>query len=343
MPKISVIVPIYNVEKYLRRCVDSILNQTFSDFELILVDDGSPDNCGKICDEYAVKDRRIVVIHQKNGGLSTARNAGIDWAFVNSNSQYLSFIDSDDWVHPDFLEFLYRAILKHNVQISVCNVEKTDKEAVCWQKVGHNSEKKDALQFYMGKNVWATVAWNKLYAKNVFKKYRYPVGRVHEDEFLTYKLLYDVKEIAWIEEPLYEYYSRSDSIMGTVTLKRLLDKEKAITEQFNFWKSHHEMTAWQKAAKVLACCYYWNIQSFSTLPNKNKTYNKKLNKKLRFLLLIHGRKAKIFSSETAYIYEFAFPRFMQYYWLLKATETKLKKDGFFSTVLKTVNHFRKRS
>ena len=112
MPKISVIVPIYNVEKYLRRCVDSILNQTFSDFELILVDDGSPDNCGKICDEYAVKDRRIVVIHQKNGGLSTARNAGIDWAFVNSNSQYLSFIDRDDWVHPDFLEFLYRAILQ---------------------------------------------------------------------------------------------------------------------------------------------------------------------------------------------------------------------------------------
>ena len=128
MPKISVIVPVYNVEPYLHRCVDSILVQTHTDFELILVDDGSPDNCGVICDEYAQKDSRIHVIHQQNGGLSAARNAGIDWAFANSDSQWLSFIDSDDWVHPCFLEYLYRAVQETDAKVSACGIRKVEGE-----------------------------------------------------------------------------------------------------------------------------------------------------------------------------------------------------------------------
>ena len=119
MPQISVIVPVYKVEDCLNRCVDSILKQSFSDFELILIDDGSPDQCGAICDEYAKKDNRIVVIHQNNGGLSAARNAGIDWAFANSQSEWLTFIDSDDWVHPEYLERLLNAAITQNVSISV--------------------------------------------------------------------------------------------------------------------------------------------------------------------------------------------------------------------------------
>ena len=107
---ISIVVPIYKVEKYIHRCIESILAQTFTDFDLILVDDGSPDNCGKICDEYAVKDKRIHVIHKENGGLSDARNAGIDWAFANSDSEWITFIDSDDWIHPKYLETLYNAV-----------------------------------------------------------------------------------------------------------------------------------------------------------------------------------------------------------------------------------------
>jgi len=112
MPAISIIVPVYKVEAYLARCVDSILDQSFRDFELILVDDGSPDNCGAICEEYARKDSRIHVIHQENGGLSAARNAGIDWAFENSNSQWLTFVDSDDWLHREYLNVLYRAVMQ---------------------------------------------------------------------------------------------------------------------------------------------------------------------------------------------------------------------------------------
>ena len=126
MPAISVIVPVYKVEKYIHRCVDSILGQTFTDYELILVDDGSPDNCGAICDEYAVKDSRIVVIHQENGGLSAARNTGIDWSFANSDSRWLTFIDSDDWVHPEYLQRLLAAAVEHNVSVSICGYAQTE-------------------------------------------------------------------------------------------------------------------------------------------------------------------------------------------------------------------------
>ena len=128
MAQISVIVPVYKVEPYLRRCVDSILAQTFTDFELILVDDGSPDNCGAICEEYEKKDSRVHVIHQENEGLSAARNAGIEWVFANSNSEWLNFVDSDDWVHPQMLERLYHAVLEHNVKVSICGYEETDGE-----------------------------------------------------------------------------------------------------------------------------------------------------------------------------------------------------------------------
>ena len=128
MAQISIIVPVYKVEPYLRRCVDSILNQSFLDFDLILVDDGSPDTCGVICDEYAAKDSRVHVIHQKNGGLSAARNAGIDWAFAHSDSSWLTFVDSDDWIHPQMLEALHNAVRKDDTSVAVCGYQETSGE-----------------------------------------------------------------------------------------------------------------------------------------------------------------------------------------------------------------------
>ena len=135
MPTISVIVPVYKVEKYIHRCVDSILEQTYADFELILVDDGSPDNCGAICDEYATQDSRVVVIHQENGGLSAARNAGIDWAFTNSDSQWISFVDSDDWVHPEYLERLLDVAVSRSADMTFCMLTAFSEDENGYQKV----------------------------------------------------------------------------------------------------------------------------------------------------------------------------------------------------------------
>lgn len=126
MPTISVIVPVYKVEPYLNRCVDSILRQTYQDFELILVDDGSPDRCGEICDGYARQDSRVHVIHKENGGLSDARNAGIDWVEANSDSRWLIFADSDDWVHPELLARLLDAATAFDLKISVCGYQETE-------------------------------------------------------------------------------------------------------------------------------------------------------------------------------------------------------------------------
>ena len=126
MPQISVIVPVYKVELYIRRCIDSILAQTFSDYELILVDDGSPDKCGAVCDEYAKQDNRIHVLHQENAGLSVARNTGIDWTFSHSDSKWLTFIDSDDWVHPRYLEALFLAVQKTGLPLATVAHKRTD-------------------------------------------------------------------------------------------------------------------------------------------------------------------------------------------------------------------------
>ena len=161
---ISVVVPIYNVEKYLNRCVDSILNQTFTDFELILVDDGSPDNCGKICDEYAEKDNRVRVIHKPNGGLSDARNAGIEWALKNSDSEWITFIDSDDWVHPNYLEFLLQAAEKNNTSVSICGFVRTENKSD-FPKYSFESKVYSNEDFWIEKNVNAVIACAKLYKK----------------------------------------------------------------------------------------------------------------------------------------------------------------------------------
>ena len=165
--EISIVVPVYKVEKYLHRCVDSLLNQSFTAFDLILVDDGSPDQCGQICDQYAERDKRIHVIHQYNRGLSAARNSGIDWSLSNSDSKWITFVDSDDWVHPQYLSLLYESALACKTDISVCAYKELNNS-------GNQDYKKveDRLatewkpeDFFVENHVNATVAWGKLYKK----------------------------------------------------------------------------------------------------------------------------------------------------------------------------------
>ncbi len=238
MAEISVIVPVYNVEKYLHRCIDSILVQSFSGFELILVDDGSPDSCGEICDQYAKDDNRIVVIHQKNGGLSAARNAGIDWAFNNSNSKWITFIDSDDWVVSKYLEVLLNAVKTKKVDISVGLYQETHGKG--WNEpTKYSSTIWNTKDFYMVNQVNSIVAVGKLYRKDCFKTIRFPIGKIHEDEFTTYKLLFMYKKIAVINEVVYAYFQNENGIMAKETsligYRGILDGIDAIREQIEFF------------------------------------------------------------------------------------------------------------
>jgi len=235
---ISVIVPIYSVEKYLSRCIESIINQTYRNIEIILVNDGSPDNCGQICDEYAKKDERIYVIHKKNGGLSDARNAGLKIA----KGEYISFVDSDDWIHEKYIEKLYDLITKSNADISMCDFIKTSDDNV---KVDNSNEEIteysniEALDLLMGGklNVQFVVSWGKLYKRRLFENIKFPIGRIHEDEFTTYKLLYKAKKIVFTTSKLLFYWQREDSIMGTgeYNIKNRLDALDAFEERAVFF------------------------------------------------------------------------------------------------------------
>ena len=241
MPKISVVVPVYKVEKYIHRCVDSILNQTFPDFELILVDDGSPDSCGAICDEYAKKDSRVVVIHQENGGLSAARNAGIDWAFANSDSQWLTFIDSDDWVHPQYLERVYCVAVEKKCDLAMCDYERvyenTEKSLVTKQVFMKNEilSNRQAVDKLASNEWWLYVhAWGKLYLKSNFKAIRFPEGYTHEDNAIVHSLMFSCKQVACVSDTLYYYWQHTASIMGDYNNPQHIDDLVALADRIKF-------------------------------------------------------------------------------------------------------------
>ena len=209
---ISVIVPVYKVEPYLCKCVDSVLGQTFKDFELILVDDGSPDMCGKICDEYAAADSRVKVIHQKNGGLSAARNAGIDWAFANSKSEYLTFIDSDDWVADTYLERLYEGI-KLDADISVVGVARAfDEKTIVRLRPERKWKVLPVEDYWLIPDESKEGAVAKLFKKDLFANVRFPEGKVSEEVFTTHNAVFGAKYVAVKGGAYYMYLCRPNSI-----------------------------------------------------------------------------------------------------------------------------------
>ena len=250
MAIISVIVPVYKVEKYLHRCVDSILGQLFTDFELILVDDGSPDYCGKICDEYALIDRRIHVIHKENGGLSDARNVGIDWVFEHSNSEWLTFIDSDDWIHPEYLSFLYRAVNDNEESLSVCPYKRIE-TFFPYEKATYSAIKVNTQDIFVEKRVNMIIACGKLYKKHDFESIRFPVGRLHEDEFTTYKLLFMHEHIVFVDNELYYYYINEKSIIQSTWNIKRLDSLNAFKQQMKFFYNSNYLKAFESSARAL--------------------------------------------------------------------------------------------
>lgn len=214
---ISVVVPVYHVEAYIERCIESLLHQTYQNLEIILVDDGGDDACPAICDAYAKKDARIKVIHKKNGGLSDARNAGLKEA----RGTYLAYVDSDDYILPDTYEKMQKALKRENADIAVCNYESVTEQG---ESIAEKNTKmdisdrtytsKEAICNLCGPNYhyWVT-AWNRLYKTEIAKQVRFPVGKIHEDEF-TAHLFYDkADKIVGISEPFYKYVIRENSIM----------------------------------------------------------------------------------------------------------------------------------
>jgi glycosyltransferase involved in cell wall biosynthesis len=275
---ISVVIPVYNVEKYLIRCINSVINQTYSNIEIILVDDGSPDRCGDICDEYAKSDYRIRVIHKGNGGLSDARNVGIK----NANGKYITLLDSDDWIDVEFLLKLYSLIKVTNSEIAISNYSVMPQE----NRNIENAEQK----VYLFSNIEAiehlagdlylkfVVAWGKLYHRSVFEGIDYPVGKIHEDEFTAHKLLYNAKNVVYTTEQLLYYWQRTDSIMGVgyspinriIVAHAYMDRAKFF-DSINLWKARG------KTLNSLFFIYGGLVEYMTDHPEESKRFMKEFN------------------------------------------------------------------
>ncbi len=221
---ISVIVPVYRVEKYLPRCVQSILTQTCPDWELILVDDGSPDQCGRMCDEYAQKDGRIRVLHKENGGLADARNAGTAVA----KGEYIAYIDSDDWVAPDMLEQLLEQARRAGADVVVCDLVKTETEDVRFPSGPAAApvlfSGPGAMEAMLYQTGFDTSACGKLFRAELCKKVLFPKGRLYEDLFTVYKMLFAAQRVVYLPRVLYAYRNNPDSIMNRRFDHRNLDE-----------------------------------------------------------------------------------------------------------------------
>ncbi len=209
---ISVVVPVYNVEQYIERCLKSIVSQSYTKLEIILVDDGSTDNSGKIADDFSKLDKRIIVFHKKNGGLSDARNYGIE----RSSGKYITFVDSDDFISPDCIEYLYDLVLGYNAQISICGMYMTRKEDENYKVTSEYTEvynKQKALEEMFYRKKFSHSASAKLYIKELFYDVRFPIGRFCEDLFTTYKAIDKASTIVFGNKIGYYYYRRPDSLM----------------------------------------------------------------------------------------------------------------------------------
>lgn len=229
MEKVSVIIPVYNVEKYIKICIESVLVQTYALIEVILVDDGSTDGCPAICDAYAKCDDRVQVIHKKNGGLSDARNAGIRVA----TGEYIMFVDSDDYIAPNMVEKLYEKAKENDADMVLCQFSIIDEAGEELQRNarpidgGVWPEEKFWNCYYNGDTVFCVVAWNKIYKRELFRDIQYDVGKYHEDEFMLNKLVENCRFVDMLEDKLYFYRQRIGSITDSEDPVRRMDRIEA--------------------------------------------------------------------------------------------------------------------
>lgn len=243
---ISIIIPVYKVEKYLEKCIQSVINQTYENLQIILVDDGSPDNCGKICDEYAKKDHRIEVIHKSNGGLSDARNKGLEIA----KGEYIGFVDSDDYIESDMYEVLYNLLKQYNIDVSICNFYTVSQGKIAIKNADNGIKEYNRIEILkeilLDNNI-QSYAWNKLYKKELFNEIKYPVGKKYEDIGTTFYLLEKCNKVVVTGKPEYYYINRQGSIVNNVTESTITDYIELIMQRYDYIEENiKELSSYNK-------------------------------------------------------------------------------------------------
>lgn len=321
--KISVIVPVYNVETTLENCVNSIINQTYTNLEILLIDDGAKDNSGKICEKLALKDDRIKVYHKENGGLSDARNYGLD----RVTGRYIAFLDADDYIVPEFYDYLIKLIkIEDNIDIAQASFLRIDIDDINRSEgLLKNENKKITEIVKVNTNIEAleklygpilteyldfVVVWNKLYKKELFDDIRFPVGKLHEDEYTTYKVLYKARKVVESNKKIHGYIQSKNSIMRSkIGQKRVDDTLNAYIELAEFCKNNNQIILEAKARRrYLEYCIELsekiNIQKDNNEEDRKRKENLNINFKNYYKEYIEFiRKNTIDKRETKIIEE----------------------------------------
>lgn len=292
---VSVVIPVYNVQNYLRRCLDSVIEQTYYKLQIILVNDGSIDDSGKICDEYKKKDKRIEVIHKENGGLSDARNEGIKKA----QGKYITFIDSDDEIAIDYIEFLYLLIVDNKADMSICShvdVFEGKKKRHDWGKGTILVENpQNTLEKMLYKDGFDVSAWAKMYPLSAFSDVEFPKGKIFEDAATTYKLIAKCSKIALGLVGKYYYYIRSNSIVNSSFSEKKLDLNK-MTEEMCFYieNKYPELKNATERRRLYAAFSSLNqLYKCEAVDSKIEEYLFEIIKKNRKSVLLNSKATKI--------------------------------------------------
>ncbi len=266
LEQVSVIVPVYKVEPYLDRCVQSIVDQTYTNLEIVLIDDGSPDNCPAMCDAWAEKDKRIKVIHKPNGGLSDARNAGM----AAATGEYIAFVDSDDWIAPEMMERLLNASQTDNSDIAACTVEMVweDNTPNRFLTVQTNCvlNRLEAQKALLEESLLKQPVWYKLYRHETIQAIPFEVGKLHEDVFWSYQAIGNAERVSLIDYIGYYYMQRSESIMGrSYSLKRL-DAIEGCERRYAYLAEYFPELETSARLSILANCIYQGQMALKYLP-----------------------------------------------------------------------------
>ena len=291
--KIFVIVPVYNVERLLERCVDSILQQTYQLFDIILVDDGSTDRSSILCDDYAEKYTNITVIHQDNGGLSAARNTGIRWVKEHGEmgGSWICFIDSDDYIHPDYLKCLYQIAKESNTNISACSYLKTSEAQLDYSIISHcEYELMTPEKFWCKDRTLALIVVNKLYRLLCFQDVEFPLGKLHEDEFTTYKVLFCEQSVAVCWEQLYFYFFNPNSITHVEWKPNRLAGLDAYDEQLKYFDEHGYEKAYRASLAALCEHSIKHVKYIKVLSPKYDDLLKDVKKRRNAALKEYGKR-----------------------------------------------------
>jgi glycosyltransferase involved in cell wall biosynthesis len=290
---ISVIIPIYNVERYLDKCIRSVVEQTYKNLEIILVDDGSPDQCGTICDKWAEKDKRIRVIHKTNGGLSDARNAGLDAA----TGAYIGFVDSDDYIHPLMYQRLYEKVKEYDADLAICGFDWVDAyNDIIIRSANMPDEglidKKEALLNMCHYGTFVVV-WNKLYKSELFSNLRFLYGKFSEDVFIMHQLFHKCTGIVAVSEYYYSYVQSPNSIMRSEKTVSHLDSVEAYYRMLLFCESNNYPDLLQKISFKMTYRYIQDMEKIKNILPGEKQRIREIKKMVLYGVTKYGQSVRI--------------------------------------------------